>query len=96
MLRLALYSKPNCPLCDEAKAAIETFARECELELEVVDISRNKQLWNEYKFDIPVLLIDGEVAARHHIGLKKLRVLRKRRERGEELNSANTGLFPSV
>ncbi len=96
MWELTLLSKTNCPLCDEAKVAIEAFAQECEIELSVVDIAADKALWDKYKFDIPVLLIDGEEAARHHIGLKKLRVLRKRWERGEKPLAPHSGLFPAV
>jgi glutaredoxin len=80
MWRLTLYSKPDCCLCDDAKRAIDEFTRECNLTLEVVDISKDKALWEKYCYDIPVLLLDGEEIARHHIGLKKLRVIRQRRD----------------
>ncbi|MCZ7644581.1 MAG: glutaredoxin family protein [Planctomycetota bacterium] len=81
--KLKLYSKPDCPLCEEAKAAIQEFAKECPVELETVDVSQDPKLWEAYRFEIPVLLIDGQEAARHHIGLKKLRVLYKRWEDGD-------------
>jgi len=80
MWHLTLYSKPGCHLCDDAKREIESFAKECELKLDEVDISKDKVLWDKYCYDIPVLMLDGEEIARHHIGIKKLRVIRKRRE----------------
>jgi glutaredoxin len=80
MWRLTIYSKPDCCLCDDAKRAIKEFARECNLTLKEIDISKDKVLWEKYCYDIPVLLLDGEEIARHHIGLKKLRVIRQRRE----------------
>jgi glutaredoxin len=80
MWRLTIYSKRECCLCDDAKRAISEFSKECELALEDIDITTDKALWEKYCYDIPVLLLDGEEIARHHIGLKKLRVIRQRRE----------------
>lgn len=79
MWNLTLYSKPGCHLCDDAKREIQAFSRECALQLHEIDISQDKELWDKYCYDIPVLLLDGEEIARHHIGIKKLRVIRKRR-----------------
>jgi len=78
MWRLMMYSKPGCVLCDDAKREIAEFAKECPLLLEEVDISASKDLWEKYRYEIPVLLLNGEEIARHHIGIKKLRVIRKR------------------
>ena len=76
---LTLYSKADCCLCVDAKVAIQEFAKECPLQLEEVDITSAQSLWDKYRYDIPVLLLNGEEIARHHIGIKKLRVIRKRR-----------------
>jgi glutaredoxin len=81
MWHLTLYSKPDCCLCDDAKRAIEEFSKECELELKIVDITADRELWDKYCYDIPVLFGEGAEIARHHIGLKKLRVLTQRRAR---------------
>ncbi|HLX64028.1 MAG TPA: glutaredoxin family protein [Planctomycetota bacterium] len=78
MLKFTLYSKPNCPLCDKAKAALHEFRRECVFDLDVVDIESDVQLFEKYKHDIPVLLTNGAEAARHFIGVEKLRVLVRR------------------
>src|SRR5436309_608424 len=80
MWNLTLYSKLDCCLCDEAKAAIAGFAQECPLTLRIVDITHDARLIEQYRNDIPVLLLDGEEIARHHIGVKKLRVIRARRQ----------------
>lgn len=98
MWNLTLYSKPGCPLCKEAKREIEEFAKECELTLEVVDITQDPLLWEKYRYEIPVLLVQGQEAARHHIGLKKLRVLHQRWLAGELLPASRpaTGFFPVV
>ena len=77
-MHLTLYSKPECSLCDKAKSAIEQFRAERVFELTVVDIESDPMLFEKYRHDIPVLLINGAEAARHFIGLEKLRVLAKR------------------
>ena len=89
MWRLVLYSKRNCPLCEEAKAALQEFAKECDLSLEVVDISKDPVLWEQYQFEIPILFMDGQELVRHHIGLKKLRVLHKRWTEGKGISSSH-------
>lgn len=94
MWKLTLYSKPNCPLCEEAKREIAEFSKECEVSLELVDISQDKELWDKFQFEIPVLMVEGQEAARHHIGLKKLRVLHRRWMEGKGLPSWS-GVFPA-
>lgn len=95
MWHLTLYSKPNCPLCDEAKKEINEFEKECAVKLDIVDISKDKALWEKYQFDIPVLMVDGQEAAKHHIGLKKLRVLHRRWTEGKGLPKPDAGVFPA-
>ena len=77
-MRFTLYSKTECSLCDKAKAALDEFRRECAFELAVMDIEADAVLFEKYKNDVPVLLINGAEAARHFIGLEKLRVLVRR------------------
>lgn len=77
-LSFTLYSKADCSLCEKAKEALEQFKRECAFELTVTDITSNAVLFEKYKFDIPVLAINGEDAAKHFIGVEKLRVLVQR------------------
>ena len=78
MWHLTLYTKPECGLCDEAKNAISLFSAECGLRLEIVDITTDTKLFDTYRYEIPVLMLDGTEIARHHISLQKLRVIRKR------------------
>ena len=95
MWNLTLYTKPSCSLCESAKQSIKEFSKECALTLHEVDISKDPALWDEYQYDIPVLLIHGKEAARHHIGLPKLRVLRQRWEQGKGLPQRGKGIFPA-
>ena len=77
---LTLYSKPRCHLCDEMKHAIERVATHVPLTLEVIDISTDPALTEQYGLEIPVLLIDGKKAAKYRLSESELeQKLRKRR-----------------
>jgi Glutaredoxin-like domain (DUF836) len=59
---LILYGKPDCHLCDDARAAIERVIAGREVGLEHVDITLDPALHARYGERIPVLEIDGEEA----------------------------------
>jgi len=62
MPRLTLYGKPECCLCDEARAAVAAVRDTTPFELDEVDISLDPVLHRRYGELIPVLEVDGEVA----------------------------------
>ncbi len=57
MIRVRLYGKPDCHLCDEAMALLETLSREFALQIEKIDITRDAELFARYRYLIPVLEI---------------------------------------
>lgn len=62
-----IYSRPGCHLCDEAKAAIQNADCPSYYTLEEVNIESDDDLLKKYKYDIPVIVIDGEEAFRHRV-----------------------------
>ena len=55
MMRLILYSKPGCHLCEglqEKLAAITSI----QFDLEVRDITRNTDWFERYQYEVPVLM----------------------------------------
>ena len=76
---VVIYSRPGCHLCDEAKAAIENSQCSDRYTLEEVNIESDDELLNKYKYDIPVVTIDGEEAFRHRVDPRefKTRVMRR-------------------
>ncbi|SDM17880.1 glutaredoxin family protein [Sediminibacillus halophilus] len=62
MQKVVLYSKPNCPLCDEAKELLIAFQDQYNYELKVVDIYSDDELLEKYQLMIPVVEIDGRQA----------------------------------
>ncbi|MGM0898720.1 MAG: glutaredoxin family protein [Bacillota bacterium] len=50
-----LYTRPNCGLCDEAKAALLLLQEDYPFEFKEVNIEENEQLHEQYMLMIPVL-----------------------------------------
>jgi len=49
-----------CPLCDEARDLILEVARDVPLDLEDFDITSDIEVYERYKWKIPVVAINGE------------------------------------
>jgi glutaredoxin len=58
--RVLLVSKRVCPLCDEAKHALERAAAEVPFELEVRLIDDDERLREAHALEVPVVFIDGK------------------------------------
>ena len=72
--RVIVYSRPGCHLCDEAKAAIENSNCSDHFTLEEVNIESDQELLDKYKYDIPVIAIDGVEAFIHRVDPKEFRI----------------------
>ena len=66
-VRVVLYTKPGCGLCDQMKAEMKTAGVENLYTLEEVNIETDDELFALYRYDIPVLFIDGAEAFRHRL-----------------------------
>jgi glutaredoxin len=62
-----IYSRPGCHLCDEAKAAIMNAGCSDRFTLEEVNIESDNELLRKYKYDIPVIAIDGVECFMHRV-----------------------------
>ena len=65
MLEVILYTRPDCPLCEKAKAAIR--ASGVETRMTEVNIDEDPELRRLYTDDVPVIFIDGKEAFRHNV-----------------------------
>ena len=65
--RVVIYSKPNCPLCDEALEQIELARSHAAFELSEINILGDLELYESYKHLIPVITVDGREIARYRI-----------------------------
>ena len=73
MTKVVIYSKPECHLCDEAKAAIQAAGCEGEYTLAEVNIESDPELRRRYRYDIPVITLDGVEAFRHRVSPEEFR-----------------------
>ena len=60
-MRLTLYTRPGCCLCDKAEALIRRVGLEVPFAFETVDISLQPHDEATYGEKIPVVALDGEV-----------------------------------
>jgi glutaredoxin len=61
---VTLFGRPDCHLCDEARAAILRMRSDgLELDLREVDIESDETLMAAYLERIPVVSVDGEVVS---------------------------------
>jgi glutaredoxin len=77
--RVIIYSRPGCHLCDEAKAAIQNAGLSHLFTLEEINIESDDELLRKYKYDIPVVTIDGVEAFRHRVEIEAFRQKLERR-----------------
>ncbi|HEY2632701.1 MAG TPA: glutaredoxin family protein [Solirubrobacteraceae bacterium] len=60
MVLLTLYSKPDCHLCDDARAILSRVGADIPFELRELDITADDDLHRAYFERIPVVSLDGE------------------------------------
>jgi glutaredoxin len=75
-----VYSRPGCHLCDEAKTAIQLAGCSDSFTLEEINIESDEELLKKYKYDIPVITIDGVETFIHRVDPQefKKRIVRGR------------------
>jgi len=85
-VRLTIYSKPGCHLCDEMKSLVHRVVAQHSNEpiaVDEIDISSDPDLLDRYGLEIPVLLVDGKKTAKYRVSEQELRrMIDARREEG--------------
>ena len=70
-----VYSRPGCHLCDDAKDAILGSSVSDHFTFEEVNIESDSELLRKYKYDIPVVTVDGVEAFRHRVNAEEFKRL---------------------
>ncbi len=85
MKRIKFYYKPGCWFCDQAEEMLNGLKDKYNLEVNKIDITKDDELYELYRFDIPVLEFeDGSVL---HGRIKKKDLLDKiTREKSGDAN----------
>ncbi len=71
--RVTLLSKPDCHLCDVARAVIEHVAAERDIEWHERDITGSPERMRAYWDKVPVTLVDGAEHAFWRVSAERLR-----------------------
>ncbi|MCA1605513.1 MAG: glutaredoxin family protein [Acidobacteria bacterium] len=71
--RVVIYGRAGCHLCEEAKKVIEASGYREEYTLEEINIESDAELLRRYRYDIPVITINGEEAFRHRLTTDQFR-----------------------
>ena len=53
------YTKPGCHLCEQAEELLEALTVECPLDLEKIDITTDIDIFDRYRYEIPVIAVEG-------------------------------------
>lgn len=61
MIHVTLYTKQNCPLCDDAESALQALKTKWNLSIEKIDIYEDDSLLELYQLRIPVVQVNDEV-----------------------------------
>lgn len=70
---VTLYTRANCHLCDEAKAAMAPALRDFSAKLREVDIDRDETSRERYTNDVPVIFIGPRKFAKHRLDAAEFR-----------------------
>ena len=81
-VRVIIYSKPDCHLCEEAKAVMLAAGCSDLFTIEEVNIEGDVELLAQYRYDIPVIIIDGIEAFRHRLIAEEFKAQILRRSEG--------------
>ena len=74
-IRLELFTKKECPLCDKAELNIRKALQNADgvaVQLQKRDIEQDGELYEQYKWLIPVLRINGRQTHLYHVHPKQL------------------------
>jgi len=57
--QVTFYTKAGCHLCDEARDMLDDIAAQVAYELTEIDIRSNPELFEEYRYRIPVVIVNN-------------------------------------
>jgi glutaredoxin len=69
---ITLYSKPGCHLCEDARDLLDALALAHGFAVNEIDIEADAALLAAYRFEIPVVLLNGEEIARGRLDARAI------------------------
>ncbi|MCZ7398969.1 MAG: glutaredoxin family protein [Candidatus Methanoperedens sp.] len=77
MVNITIYSKNNCHLCDIAMETLLKIQKEFPFSLTEIDIEKDKEIFEKYKYLIPVIEIDGKKTFTYKVNEAELKTILK-------------------
>ena len=81
-VKVTIYSKPGCHLCEEAKASMRAAGCTDLFTIEEINIETDTELLARYRHDIPVIMIEGTEAFRHRLRAEDFKAQIRQRSGG--------------
>lgn len=75
MVNITIYSKKNCSLCEKAKEKLLEIRKECPFSLTEIDIENDTEVFERYKYLIPVIEVDGKEVFNYEIDETRLKII---------------------
>ena len=70
--RVTFYTKAGCHLCNEAREMLDEIAAHKDYELTEIDIRTHPDIFETYRYRIPVILLDETIVAEGRIEYSEL------------------------
>jgi glutaredoxin len=67
MIRVEVYGKADCALCDEVKAVLRRIQQEIPFDLHDVDVGAAPELWEIYRERVPLVFVNGRLAFKYRV-----------------------------
>jgi len=61
---VVIFSKEGCHLCERAIATLNQLSHSYSLQIQILDITKDSQLFEKYSLEIPVVQLDGRTVFR--------------------------------
>lgn len=82
-LRLQIYTRKNCCLCEVMKDVIRAAKAPCLVTLDEIDVDSSAELQALYGEEVPVLFINGRKAFKYRVTARELQE-RFEKEKGRD------------
>ncbi|GCE12231.1 glutaredoxin family protein [Tengunoibacter tsumagoiensis] len=70
--QITFYTKAGCHLCDTARDLLDEIASQVDYDLTEIDIRNDLQLFEQYRYRIPVILLNETIVAEGRIEYNEL------------------------
>jgi glutaredoxin len=71
-LQVTFYIKAGCHLCDDARDMLDEIATQTPYELTEIDIRCDTELFERYRYRIPVIMLNETLAAEGRVDYNEL------------------------